>query len=291
MNGLPKISSILTLLFDENLCINFLREQGVFYNERTCPSCNVEMKFYESILSFRCPKKNCNKRISLKTNSFFSKCRLKCHEVMHLAYLWLSKAKNETAIIHTGFSKETISDYYKYFRELVASGVILEDNMIGGEGIIVELDESKLGKRKYHRGHHVEGVWIFGGVERTPQRDTFFVAVENRNAETLLEIIRTHVRPGSIIITDLWRAYSGIQRLLGFDHLCVNHSQYFVDPETGAHTNSIEGTWNGLKICIGPRSRVRDGIESRIGEFQWRRINSTNIWEAFLCLLKDIHYD
>jgi hypothetical protein len=32
---------------------------------------------------------------------------------------------------------------------------------------IVEVDESKFGKRKYHRGHRVEGVWVIGGVERT----------------------------------------------------------------------------------------------------------------------------
>jgi hypothetical protein len=31
---------------------------------------------------------------------------------------------------------------------------------IGSPGIVVEVDETKLGKRKYHRGHRVEGVWV-----------------------------------------------------------------------------------------------------------------------------------
>lgn len=35
---------------------------------------------------------------------------------------------------------------------------------IGCEGIIVEIDESKFGKRKYNR---VEGVWVLGMLERT----------------------------------------------------------------------------------------------------------------------------
>ena len=35
--------------------------------------------------------------------------------------------------------------------------------MIGGEGEIVEIDESKLGKRKNNAGHAVEGVWVVGG--------------------------------------------------------------------------------------------------------------------------------
>jgi hypothetical protein len=30
------------------------------------------------------------------------------------------------------------------------------------EGIIVEVDETKLGKRKYYRGHRVVKVWVIG---------------------------------------------------------------------------------------------------------------------------------
>ena len=38
--------------------------------------------------------------------------------------------------------------------------------MTGGEGEVVKIDESKFGKRKYHRGHYVKGQWVFGGTER-----------------------------------------------------------------------------------------------------------------------------
>ena len=48
------------------------------------------------------------------------------------------------------------------------------DMMIGGPGIVVEIDESKFGKKKYHRGHPVEGVWDLGGVERTADRERHF---------------------------------------------------------------------------------------------------------------------
>ena len=37
---------------------------------------------------------------------------------------------------------------------------------IGGNGVEVEIDESKFGKHKYYRGHRVEGQWVFGGREK-----------------------------------------------------------------------------------------------------------------------------
>lgn len=48
--------------------------------------------------------------------------------------------------------------------------------MIGGPGVIVEVDESKFGKRKYNKGHKVPGVWVFGGVERTLERKCFLTS-------------------------------------------------------------------------------------------------------------------
>ena len=46
-------------------------------------------------------------------------------------------------------------------------------------------DESKFGRRKYHRGHPVKGQWVFGGVERESGK-TFLVPVQDRTADTLL---------------------------------------------------------------------------------------------------------
>ena len=39
--------------------------------------------------------------------------------------------------------------------------VLMEESCkLGGPGKTVQIDESKIGKRKYHRGHHVEGQWV-----------------------------------------------------------------------------------------------------------------------------------
>ena len=79
--------------------------------------------------------------------------------------------------------------------------VYLQDNSqkIGGPHKTVEIDDSKFGKRKYHRGHRVQGQWIFGGVERSTGR-SFFVPVQNRSHATLTAINRAWVEPGTTII-------------------------------------------------------------------------------------------
>lgn len=63
--------------------------------------------------------------------------------------------------------------------KVVLNGIMDNKVKLGGPGRTVEIDESKFGKRKYHRGHKVEGQWVFGGIERETGR-VFMVPVEDR---------------------------------------------------------------------------------------------------------------
>ena len=57
-----------------------------------------------------------------------------------------------------------------------------------------------------------------------------------------------------------------------FYHLTVNHSVHFVDPDTGAHTQTIEGTWSHFKARHKEeRGTSRDLLESYIAQFVWRK--------------------
>ena len=137
--------------------------------------------------------------------------------------------------------RTVLNQWYQMLQEDISD----EDCMVGGrdengDRIIVEIDESKFGKRKYNRGSRVEGVWVVGGVERTSKRKCFLITVPNRNAETLKDIICRYVKRGSIVYTDCWRAYNGIVDWdRDYVNGTVNHSVGFVDGDVC--TNTIEG--------------------------------------------------
>jgi transposase-like protein len=158
---------------------------------------------------------------------------------------------------------------------------------IGGPGVIVEVDESKFGKRKHNRGHRVEGCWVLAGVERGGRRKMFACTVRSRSARTLRRVLRRHILPGTIVITDLWKGYNTQDMIQsGFIHYTVNHSQTFVDPQSGAHTNTIEGTWSGIKYVVNKRNRTHDKVGAYLFVFIWRRQYAGMYWDRVVQLLR-----
>ncbi|XP_035224960.1 uncharacterized protein LOC118197546 [Stegodyphus dumicola] len=213
----------------------------------------------------------CRHRISrsVRKNSWFAKSKLSMCDVLRVTYMWLGKCGNDFIRTELRIAKNTVTDWKSFCREVCMELCLKENVMLGGEGVIVEIDESKFGKQKYHRGKRVEGRWVFGLVERGTDKCVFRV-VENRGAETLLEIIKENVLPGSIVISDCWKAYDCLE-FEGYAHLKVNHSLRFKDPETGAHTNSIEGTWAAIKRSFRGSSKAKGQFDSYLAEYIWRR--------------------
>ena len=68
-------------------------------------------------------------------------------------------------------------------------------------------------------------------------------------------------------------------------HRTVNHSQYFVDPMTGVHTNTIEGSWAAIQAKIPFRCRTAEYVGMHLLDFIWRRNNKGKLWRAFLTAL------
>ena len=92
------------------------------------------------------------------------------------------------------------------------------------------------------------------------------MGVQDRSAVTLRAIIQDHVLPGTIVRTNLWRGYRALNDF-GMEHQTMNHTEHFVDPVTGVHTNTIEGTCNGMKMHICHQHFNREFIDGAPMEF------------------------
>jgi len=75
-----------------------------------------------------------------------------------------------------------------YF-QLLSQWLHKDEKQFGGSNVIVEIDEAKIGKRKYNKGRIVHGQWIFGGYERGSGR-IFVLPVPDRTSSTLINIIK-----------------------------------------------------------------------------------------------------
>lgn len=87
------------------------------------------------------------------------------------------------------------------------------------------------------------------GVKKDRRRPVLKL-VEKRSRHHLLPLIRQHVKQGSTIISDQWRTYRNVLGNMGYVHYTVNHSQYFVDPQSGSHTQHLKRAWLSFKEHI-----------------------------------------
>jgi len=143
---------------------------------------------------------------------------------------------------------------------------------IGGHGKIVEIDESLFSKRKNNAGRILTQQWIFGGQFRDT-KECFLVQVPDRTMSTLINAISLNIKKGTTIYSDCWRAYNfSVLEKAGYKHFTVNHSENFVDPQSGAHTQSVERLWGSAKWQNKKhRGTARHHLKSYLTEFMWRQ--------------------
>ena len=71
-------------------------------------------------------------------------------------------------------------------------------------------------------------------------RGLHFFLVPNRTPNTLLPLIESTCKDGTIVHTDKWKGYNIVNSSMRFIHRTVNHSENFINPQDGIHTQAIE---------------------------------------------------
>ena len=122
-------------------------------------------------------------KLTVRHNSWLVDAKLPLETILEMAYLWSHCFSTNEMVHELKISKKTVIEWSLFFRECCFSRIIDDSVAIGGPGIEVEIDESKFGKRKYYRGHKVEGQWVFGGREKYDKRKIFMISCSQQKAE------------------------------------------------------------------------------------------------------------
>jgi hypothetical protein len=136
--------------------------------KKTCKVCgsSAEVRFNKGIY-LRCTLRMCRKEVAIFRDTILHRSRSDPITVLKILKYWVYKTSSGYIAGYLGLNKNTVSSYLRRMRNFLEERYLDSLPIIGRPGIIVEVDESKFGKRKYNRGHGVDGVWVLGMVERT----------------------------------------------------------------------------------------------------------------------------
>ena len=295
---------------DDSASLKCFVAHGVIWSTKeseipNCPNCDKKLSFDENRNAFRCyhsyvdkkykRRKRCNFHVSAYNGTFLSGSHLSPSQVLLFISCWLQKTWcHDTVQEKLSIDSHTSADWRSFCSEVTESWFD-KHSAIGGDNIIVEIDETLITRRKYNRGRALQQVWLFGGIERISKK-RFVVPLldENsqpipRNKENLLKLIKKYIREGSTIYSDLWKAYDTLKDEGYISHR-INHSLNFVDPQNcQVHTQSIERLWRDVKEHI-----KRPGIRTKymkqyLGRYLFLKEHGYNAFHEFLIEAKKLY--
>lgn len=252
-------------LMDNMEIISYFRVCGVLLSTLTCVCGNemntIKRSTVEDGYTFKCSKKACQKRVSIRHRSFFEKSRLSIRKLFLISFCVFKYPKMLYSYVADicSVDEDSVSQWASFIREGITK-YFLENPISLGSEHAVQIDESLFGgKMKYHKGDHYvhQQEWVFGMVEEVTGLCVMWV-VDDRKKDTLLHAIRNHIVPGATIKSDEFTSYKCLTKE-GFTHLTVNHSVEFVS-KSGTHTQNAESLWSQVKCSF----KIRRGTSSRL---------------------------
>lgn len=277
----------------ENVII-FCVANGLISDGFQCPKCGKSMKLfphndsydkYEWVCRVDSPPSHRTKR-SIRSGSWFADSRMPISDILLLTHLFVMEMSHQTIMYELDLTKQAVSDWYAYFREVCLIECFNMHEPIGGVEKSVEITTSELKQREFHRGKHISGRWVYAGMERGTNK-YFFKVVEKKDRATLLEVIKNFVLPGSTVFSDSWDDCledESFKRLSADNSLCLENSLQ------GVRSNFIVSSWSVIKRSLTDKC-ARDHFDSYIGEYFWRKNHSDtkDLTRAFLQAVKTVY--
>ncbi len=237
-------------------CIDYLAIRRWPDGRVLCPSCGSDkVKFHAERRIWQCSSHHPKRQFSIKVGTVMEDSAIPLDKWLVAAWL-ITNCKN-------GISSYEIARDVKVTQKsawfmLHRIRLAMQDETLGsklsGE---VEADETFIGGKARNMHKNVKARRITGQGRNTDDKIMVMGILErggkirtkiltNRKQEALHGEVRANVEPGTMLFTDTFGAYKGLQG--EFEHQVVDHALRYVDGRI--HTNGLENFWSLLKRGI-----------------------------------------
>lgn len=278
---------------DEQVCRDYL-ENIRWGGFPVCPHCgHKEVYIYSNGKLYKC--KECKEQFTVKVGTIFEDSKISLSKWFVVIYLLTAHKKGISSLqLHRDIGVTQKTAWFMLQRIRYA---IRTKSFNAPLKNFVEADETYVGgkAKNKHACKRLEGTQgrntqdktaVFGLVERGG--NVMAQTVKDVSGNTLKPIIYDNVKDGSVISTDEWRSYAGLDGK--YKHLIVDHGAgIYVNGL--AHTNTMENFWSLLKRgLIGIYHNVSSKhLDKYIDEFEFRYNSKTNSengrFDLFLSLI------
>jgi transposase-like protein len=251
-----------------------------------CPRCGIGEERITKLAGkstrpgvYKC--KDCRKPFSVTVGTVMERSHIPLHKWVLAAQLMASSKKGFSAHqLHRMLGTNYETAWFLFHRLREASKDIAGSGPLGGEGKVVEIDETYVGgdarnKHAWEREARAPGpkhdkMPIVALVERDGRTKSFHVA--NVTAATVADVVLKNASPKTHIVTDAAHLYRPIGREFA-GHTYADHSKgEYVRDGGFTHSNTVESHFALLKRgIVGTFHSISEAhIDMYLAEFDFR---------------------
>ncbi|MGH7806963.1 MAG: IS1595 family transposase [Thermodesulfobacteriota bacterium] len=265
-----------------------------------CISCSYCKLWKLSDRRLECAR--CHKRFTLTTYTYLNFSTLALDKWFELIWWFVygftphkaaEELQTDQKLLHRCFStiRKAIYDYEEAEMEKLVGTVEVDETYIGPK-----FKNRKKRKREYlkrmgivNRGRGAKKLLqpVFGMYQR--EGLVYIQFIKDAGKKTLQDIIRGKVELESVVYSDTWRSYEGLDTE-GYTHETIDHGNSEYVREGTIHINGIEGFWGYLKERLRKHHGVAQYnliyyVKEQEFRFNHKHLSSEKIVEKIIHIL------
>ncbi|KAM0677902.1 hypothetical protein BDAP_001581 [Binucleata daphniae] len=118
-----------------------------------------------------CLNSLCKKRYNINKDTIFYYSKLEKIQSLKILEMFMCKMTYKQIRYFGKVSKPALWSIFNKVADIIVPKYYDEAEIIGGENVVVQIDESKFGKRKYNVGHALDGIGFSEWLKNRKDKD------------------------------------------------------------------------------------------------------------------------